>query len=57
MAGISVPIMEYIAELLDMPYIRVQEVASFYSMYNLKACWQTCDRSLYDDTVLVTRLR
>ncbi|WP_417317978.1 NADH-quinone oxidoreductase subunit NuoE [Emcibacter sp.] len=33
---ITVPIMEYIADMLDMPYIRVHEVASFYSMYNLK---------------------
>jgi len=33
---VSVPIMEYIADMLDMPYIRVHEVASFYSMYNLK---------------------
>ncbi len=27
--------MEYIAKLLDMPVIRVHEVASFYTMYNL----------------------
>ena len=33
---VSVPVMEYIAEFLEMPYIRVHEVASFYSMYNLK---------------------
>ena len=33
---VSIPIMEYIADFLDMPYIRVHEVASFYSMYNLK---------------------
>ncbi len=33
---VSIPIMEYIADLLDMAYIRVHEVASFYSMYNLK---------------------
>ncbi len=33
---VSVAVMEYIADLLDMPYIRVHEVASFYSMYNLK---------------------
>ncbi|MBT5072811.1 MAG: NADH-quinone oxidoreductase subunit NuoE [Kordiimonadaceae bacterium] len=33
---VSVPVMEYIADFLDMPYIRVHEVASFYSMYNLK---------------------
>lgn len=33
---VSVPVMEYIADMLDMPYIRVYEVASFYSMYNLQ---------------------
>lgn len=33
---VNIPIMEYIADFLDMPYIRVHEVASFYSMYNLK---------------------
>jgi len=27
---------EYVGELLDLPYIRVYEVASFYSMFNLK---------------------
>ncbi len=33
---VSVPVMEYIADMLAMPYIRVHEVASFYTMYNLK---------------------
>ena len=28
--------MKYIAKILDMPYIKVYEVATFYSMYNLK---------------------
>ena len=27
--------MKYIAKLLEMPYIKVYEVATFYSMYNL----------------------
>ena len=27
--------MKYIAKILDMPYIKVYEVATFYSMYNL----------------------
>ena len=27
--------MKYIAKFLDMPYIKVYEVATFYSMYNL----------------------
>jgi NADH-quinone oxidoreductase subunit E len=33
---LPVPVIEYIAQLLDMPYIRVYEVASFYTMYNLQ---------------------
>jgi len=33
---VSRAVMEYVADFLDMPYIRVQEVATFYSMYNLK---------------------
>ena len=32
---VSIPAMEYIAKQLDMPYIRVYEVATFYTMYNL----------------------
>ena len=32
---ISIPMMEEIARQLDMPYIRVYEVASFYTMFNL----------------------
>lgn len=33
---LTVPAMEYVAEFLEMPVIRVHEVATFYSMYNLK---------------------
>ena len=33
---LSVPVIQYIAEVLNLPYIRVYEVASFYSMFNLK---------------------
>lgn len=33
---LPVPAMEAVADLLNMPYIRVYEVASFYSMFNLK---------------------
>jgi NADH-quinone oxidoreductase subunit E len=29
------PAIRYVAELLDMPYIRVYEVATFYTMFNL----------------------
>ena len=32
---LPIPVMEYIAAQLDMPVIRVVEVASFYTMYNL----------------------
>ncbi|MCP5396673.1 MAG: NAD(P)H-dependent oxidoreductase subunit E [Sphingomonadaceae bacterium] len=32
---LPLPVMEYIARYLDMPVIRVVEVASFYFMYNL----------------------
>lgn len=32
---LSVPAIEYIADMLDMPVIRVMEVATFYTMYNL----------------------
>jgi NADH-quinone oxidoreductase subunit E len=33
---VTVEIMEYIADYLEMPAIRVQEVATFYTMYNHK---------------------
>ena len=33
---ISIPMMEAIARQLDMPYIRVYEVATFYTMFNLE---------------------
>ena len=32
---LPIPVMEYVAQSLDMPAIRVVEVASFYMMYNL----------------------
>ncbi len=32
---VSIPAMEHIANQLSMPYIRVYEVASFYTMFNL----------------------
>jgi NADH-quinone oxidoreductase subunit E len=34
-AWLPVPVIEYVANQLGMPYIRVYEVASFYTMYNL----------------------
>lgn len=33
---LSIPAMDYVAKTLNMPPIRVYEVASFYTMYNLK---------------------
>lgn len=33
---LPLPVIEYVAKFLDMPVIRVLEVASFYFMYNLK---------------------
>ena len=32
---LPLPVIEYVADYLDMPVIRVLEVASFYTMYNL----------------------
>lgn len=32
---LPVPVIEYVAGLLDMPYMRAYEVATFYTMYNL----------------------
>ncbi len=32
---LPIPVMEYVAAYLDMPIIRVVEVATFYTMYNL----------------------
>jgi NADH-quinone oxidoreductase subunit E len=32
---LPIPVMEYVAKYLDMPIIRVVEVATFYTMYNL----------------------
>ncbi len=32
---IPIPVMEFIARELDMPYVRVLEVATFYTMFNL----------------------
>ncbi|MCB2081009.1 MAG: NADH-quinone oxidoreductase subunit NuoE [Hyphomicrobiales bacterium] len=33
---LSIPAIEHVAEVVNEPYIRVYEVASFYSMFNLK---------------------
>ena len=33
--GLPVPVIEYVAAYLDMPYMRAYEVATFYTMFNL----------------------
>ena len=33
---LPVPVIEYVAKYLDMPYIRAYEVATFYTMFNLR---------------------
>ncbi len=33
---LSIPAIEYVSNLLEMPYIKVYEVATFYSMFNLQ---------------------
>ena len=35
-AWLPVPVIEYVAKQIDMPYIRAYEVATFYTMFNLK---------------------
>ena len=35
-AWLPVPVIEFVARQVGLPYIRVYEVASFYTMYNLK---------------------
>ena len=35
-AWLPVPVIEFVARAVGMPYIRAYEVASFYTMYNLK---------------------
>jgi NADH-quinone oxidoreductase subunit E len=33
---LPIPVMEFVARQLDMPYVRVLEVATFYTMFNLQ---------------------
>ena len=33
---LPIPVIEYVAKYLDMPYIRAYEVATFYTMFNLR---------------------
>jgi NADH-quinone oxidoreductase subunit E len=35
-AWLPVPVIEFVAKAIDMPYIRAYEVATFYTMFNLK---------------------
>ena len=34
---LPIPVIEYVAQYLGMPYIRAYEVATFYTMFNLRA--------------------
>ena len=49
--------MDHVAELLDMAPIRVYEVATFYTMFNLKPVGQVPAAGLHHDAVLAARLR
>ena len=46
--------MKYIAKFLDMPYIKVYEVATFYTMYNLHQL-EIFFSSLYYNTMYAKR--
>ena len=48
--------MDEVAELLDMAPIRVYEVATFYTMFNLKPVGQVPAPGLHHDAVLAARL-
>ena len=43
--------MKYIAKFLDMPYIKVYEVATFYTMYNLSPVGKHFYTSLYNNSL------
>ena len=47
--------MKYVAKLLNMPYIKVYEVATFYSMYNLTPVGKIFLPSLYHNSLYVKR--
>ena len=48
--------MDHVAEMLDMAPIRVYEVATFYTMFNLRPVGQAFLPGLHDDAVLAARL-
>ena len=43
--------MKYIAKFLDMPYIKVYEVATFYTMYNLSPVGKVFCTGLYHNSL------
>ena len=49
--------MDHVAEMLGMPPIRVYEVATFYTMFNLRPGRALFVAGLHDDAVLAARLR
>ena len=50
------PRMDEVADLLEMPPIRVYEVATFYTMFNLQPVGQIPAAGLHHDAVLAARL-
>ena len=47
--------MNHVADVLEMPAIRVYEVASFYTMYN-RPCWRKLCSGVYDDALCPARV-
>ena len=43
--------MKYIGKLLEMPYVKVYEVATFYTMYNLAPVGEYFFSSLHNNTM------
>ena len=54
---VTKPMVEHVAGLLSMPFIRVLEVATFYTMFNLHPVGDLPGAGLHDDAVLAARLR
>ena len=50
------PAIEKVAQMLDMPYIRVLEIATFYTMFNLVARRQVLRPALRHDALRARRL-
>ena len=56
-AGLAaVPVIEFVAKQIGVPYMRVYEVATFYTMYNLAPVGRYPRPGLRDDAVHAARL-